>query len=123
MAEVPVTSPLFTASLGATNQFTLPQCSPGPDGKGRWIIEFANPQGGWSGIITMKARLAGNAQAFQPVPYIGLSVNGVVGTGLPVSGTITTTSLIAIDGGEQEICADLAWTAGTIQMTARRALG
>ena len=118
MAEVIVASPTFTVSVNGSNDYVLPGGSGYNKGPWKWVIELANPSG-WTGTFTPKARLAGNAQTAQPVPYIGLSVNGTVGTGLPVSTALTTTSLITMDASEMDCIMSCAFTGGTIQLTGR----
>lgn len=110
-------------TINSSSDYFLP---PGLSGKNnpvcRWIIQLVPT--GWTGTITVKSRLMdGNSAAQVPVPYIGLYVNGAVGTGALVSTALTTTSLIEVDASEQEIVLSTAFTGGSMLATARLVQG
>lgn len=120
MAVTLVTSPTFTATVNAANDYTLPPASEGV--VSRWVIELISNT--FVGSITIKARLAGNAQTLMAIPYIGLFVNNAVSTGLPISTAITNTSLIEVDSTGQEVSVSCtAFTSGSMTLTARPVQG
>ena len=119
----------FTATINAANSYTLPPGWTGPTSPvSRWLIEITNTAT-FNGTLIVKARLAGQVRALKPVPYIGLYVNGAVGTGSATTSNLSTAamvgdSLIEVDATEMEIVVDCtAYTSGSCVMTARLVQG
>lgn len=97
--------------MGSVNRWILP---PGAGGGSKWTIELE--AAGWTGTVTLVSRAAGTSDAFKPIPYTSLHLNGVAGTGLPVSTAFSAgSSLIQVGAESQEIALDqTVQTGGTL---------
>ena len=120
MATVIVAPPWTPVAIVAANAHYLQPANSGI--VNRWTIGLNSAS--FSGSVTIKCRPTGTADTPVASPYIGLYVNGAVGTGAATTTAITGTSNIEVDATGMEVVVDCtSYTSGTLTMTLRHAIG
>ena len=120
MANVILSPPFADVTVSAVNAYFLQPIN--SQVVNRWAIQIVSNT--WTGSATIKGRLLGTTATPVAIPYIGIYVNGAVGTGAATTSALTTTSIIEVDASEIEVIVDVtASSANNMTLSVRPVLG